>query len=203
MRTPRPLSERRLDLLILLFYGASLLLVSAMLHFEQLVIATAEPFRAGLGAYPSWPPEPVVRAIHDYAFAHDPLLAARPPWWRAFAFWDCAVFAPFYLVAIYAWATGKEWIRPASIAHASVMLVMATTILAEQSGGLYPTPSPEIVLPLYGTFVFFPLVILMRLSTSPFPFSRPPARRRDADGHGAFPAEKPWTDSPPGDDLSW
>ena len=45
--------------------------------FEQLVIADPYDFE-----YPSWPPRFMVDAVHWWGRTFDPLLMARPTWWK-------------------------------------------------------------------------------------------------------------------------
>jgi len=57
----------------------------------------------------------------------DPVLLARPAWWKATIWIDAVLFGPFYALAIYAYARGKDWIRLPSVIWASVMLTNVTT----------------------------------------------------------------------------
>jgi len=71
----------------------------------------------------------MVDLVHWYGNNFDPLLIARPAWWRATIWIAALFFGPFYVFAIYAYAKGKNWIRFASIVCASVMLTNVFIIL--------------------------------------------------------------------------
>jgi hypothetical protein len=116
-RVPIPLSRRRLDLLFVAFFLLNLLFITYIVDIEQIIIPDPAHFQ-----YPIWPPAPLVDLIHWYGRTYDPLLLARPPWWKATIWIDSLFFGPFYAVAIYAYLKGKDWIRIPSIIWASVLL---------------------------------------------------------------------------------
>ena len=58
-----------------------------------------------------WPPARFVDLIHWCGETYDPLLLARPPFWRMTIWIDVIFFGPFYLFAIYAFIRGRNWIR--------------------------------------------------------------------------------------------
>ena len=72
-------------------------------------------------------------------------------------------FGPFYVVAIYAYTKGKEWIRIPSIVYASVMITNVTIILFEEVLGPYASPSLGIVLLANASWIIFPLLIIWRM----------------------------------------
>lgn len=72
-----PLSQRRLDVIIVAFFLINLLFVSYFIDTEQLVIANPAHF-----TYPIWPPRPVIDAIHWWGYNFDPLLIARPVFFK-------------------------------------------------------------------------------------------------------------------------
>ena len=65
---------------------------------EQLVITDPAHF-----IYPIWPPPIAVDAIHCWGRTFDPVLLARPAWWKVTIWIDALFFGPFYIVAIYAY----------------------------------------------------------------------------------------------------
>ena len=93
-----PLSQRRVDILLVAFFLVNLLFVSYMIDTEQLVIANPSHF-----TYPIWPPGPVIDAVHWWGFNFDPLLIARPVFFKVTIWLDNLLYGPFYLVAIYAY----------------------------------------------------------------------------------------------------
>jgi hypothetical protein len=93
-----PFSQRRVDILLVAFFLINLLFVSYLIDTEQLVIANPSHF-----TYPIWPPRPVIDAVHWWGFNFDPLLIARPPFFKVTIWLDNLLYGPFYLVAIYAY----------------------------------------------------------------------------------------------------
>jgi EXPERA (EXPanded EBP superfamily) len=51
---------------------------------------------------------PLVDLIHWYGRTFDPLIIARPAWWKATIGIDALFFGPFYLFAIYAYSK-DDW----------------------------------------------------------------------------------------------
>ena len=166
MRKALPLSKRKIDLVILAFFWINIVFVTYMIDVEQLVIADPETFD-----YPAWPPAFMVDLVHWWGDNFDPLLMARPAWWRMTIWIDSLFFGPFYIVAIYAYTKGKQWIRIPSIVYASVMLTNVTIILGEEFIGEHATTAPWIVLGANLAWLVVPLVILYRMGRDPQPFT--------------------------------
>src|SRR6185295_19516318 len=158
-----------LDVLILIFFAINLVLVTYMIDVEQLVIADPDHF-----TYPGWPPKWMVDLVHWYGRTFDPVLIARPAWWRATIWIDSLFFGPFYAVAIYAFIKGKNWIRFGTIVWASVMLTNVTIILFEETLGQHATPELGRVYLANACWVIFPVLILYRMWKYPQPFSPSP-----------------------------
>ena len=110
MRETIPLSQRRIDIILIAFFLVNLLFVSYFIDTEQLVIANPAHF-----TYPIWPPRPVIDAVHWWGYNFDPLLIARPVFFKVTIWLDNLLYGPFYLIATYAYIKGKEWIRLPSI----------------------------------------------------------------------------------------
>ena len=129
--------------------------------------------------YPLWPPPFMVDLVHWWGRNFDPLLMARPVWWRVIIGIDVVFFGPFYVCAIYAFTKGREWIRIPSIIWASVMLTMVAVILGEEMFGEYATPELAIVLFANAFWGMFPLFVLCRMITRPHPFATAAPREAD------------------------
>ena len=93
-----PLSKRPGDIAILAFFLVNILFITYIVDLEQLVIADPTHF-----TYPLWPPPIAVDAIHWWGRTFDPVLLARPAWWKVTIWIDALFFGPFYVVAIYAY----------------------------------------------------------------------------------------------------
>lgn len=167
-----PLSKRPWDIAILVFFCVNLFFITYIVDLEQLVIRDAGHF-----SYPLWPPAAMVDLVHWYGRTYDPVLIARPAWWRATIWIDSLFFGPFYAVAIYAYARGKNWIRFVSIMWASVMLTNVSIILFEEVCGEHASPHLGRVFLSNAAWVIFPVIVLFRMASSVYPFApRNPVR---------------------------
>jgi hypothetical protein len=166
-----PLSARKTDIAILVFYWINLLFITYVVDVEQLVI----PDLHGAWTYPLWPPKPAIDLVHWYGTNFDPVLIARPVWWKMTIWIDALFFGPYYAVAIYAFAKGKNWIRIPSIIQASFLIAIVLVILGEETWGEHATPNRLFV---YGDnlpWLVFPLIVIARMYTSERPFTAPVA----------------------------
>ena len=167
MKETIPISQRRLDMVIVAFFLLNLLFVSYFIDTEQLVIANPAHF-----TYPFWPPRPVIDAVHWWGNNFDPLLMARPVFFKVTIWLDNLLYGPFYAVAIYAYIKGKEWIRLPSIIYAVSMISGVIMILSEEAFGQYHTSHLALVVGANLSWIIFPLLILLRLGFSEHPFTR-------------------------------
>jgi hypothetical protein len=113
----------------------------------------------------------MVDVIHWYGRTFDPVLIARPAWWKATIWIDSVFFGPYYAIATYAFWKGKDWIRFGSIMWASVMLTNVTIILFEEVGGQHATPELGRVLLANLCWLLFPVLVLFRMWRSVHPFT--------------------------------
>lgn len=168
-KAPRTLalSERKVDIPILIFFFINLLFITYIVDLEQLVIPDPKNF-----TYPIWPLPFMVDAVHWWGNTFDPVLMARPAWWKATIWIDALFFGPYYLFAIYAFIKGKEWIRIPSIIYAPVMLTNVTIILSEEMFGEHATPALAMVLLANAPWLIMPIYLLVRMILAPHPFTR-------------------------------
>ncbi len=168
MRSPIPLSERRIDVLFIGFFVLNIGFITYLVDLEQLVIDDPRAFE-----YPLWPPAPVVDLVHWWGDHFDPALMARPPWWRATIWIDVLFFGPFYGFAIYAFLRGKDWIRLPSIIWASVLMTNVTIILFEELAGPHATSARGLVLLANAPWLLLPMGLIARMWRCEHPFTRP------------------------------
>lgn len=161
-----PLSKRPMDIAIIVFFCINLFFITYIVDLEQLVIPDADHF-----TYPAWPPAALVDLVHWYGHNFDPVLIARPAWWRATIWIDSIFFGPFYVFGIYAFAKGKNWIRLASIMWASVMLTNVFIILFEEMFGEHASPQLPRVFLSNAAWVIFPIIVLVRMWGRVQPFA--------------------------------
>ena len=167
MRETIPLSQRRHDILILIFFWVNILFITYQIDIEQLVIKDPSDFE-----YPVWPLRPVVDAVHWWGNNFDPALMARPMWFKMTIWIDLLFFGPFYAFAIYAYTKGREWICVPSIVYASVMITNVTIILGEELAGTHPAPNFAMVALANGPWLLFPIFIIYRMWKDEHPFTR-------------------------------
>ena len=163
-----PLRRRPGDWALLAFFAVNLFVITYMVDLEQLVIADPAHF-----TYPLWPPPFMVDLVHWWGRTFDPVLLARPVWWKMTIWIDALFFGPFYVVAIYAFIQGRDWIRIPGIIYAAVMLTNVTIILGEEAFGPYRSPALGVVLLANAAWVLFPLYLIVRLGRSTHPFAVP------------------------------
>jgi hypothetical protein len=164
-----PLRKRSLDIAFIIFFLFNLIFVTYMIDLEQVEILDVKNFQ-----YPIWPPKWLIDLSHWYGNTFDPLLMARPPFWRATIWIDQLFFGPYYAFAIYAFIKGKNWIRLASIIWATAMLTNVTIILFEETEGSFASPDLLRVVLANLSWIVFPVLMYFRMWKSPHPFSGAP-----------------------------
>lgn len=161
---PVRLRDRPVDLVFLLFFVVNLGFITYIVDLEQLVIADPARF-----SYPIWPPPPLVDLVHWYGSHYDPLLMARPAFWRMTIWIDVLLFGPFYAFACYAFVRGRDWIRVPSLVWAGTMTANVLIILMEERYGTWATSNFPLVLALNLPWLLLPAAIVWRMRR-PYPF---------------------------------
>ena len=167
-----PLSRRPIDIVILVFFVINLLFITYIVDLEQLVIPDASNF-----TYPTWPPPAAVDLIHWYGHTYDPVLIARPVWWKMTILIDALLFGPFYVAAIYAFVKGKNWIRIPCFLYSAMLFTNVVIILGEERFGTYQAPNFGIVFMLNLPWLLFPILISGRMLSSNTPFNKQEPRQ--------------------------
>jgi EXPERA (EXPanded EBP superfamily) len=165
-----PLRERKADWVLLAFFAVNLFFITYFVDIEQLTIAN--PYHFG---YPAWPPRAIVDMVHSYGQRYDPLLMARPAFWRMTIWIDVLWNGPFYVAAIYAIARGREWIRVPALIWSGSMSAVVLVILAEEYDGVHASPHFPIVLLLNVPWLALPLGTIIRMARE-HPFTGASAR---------------------------
>lgn len=159
----RPLRNRPLDWLFVAFFLVNLLFVTYIVDLEQIVIPDTSAFD-----YPAWPPAYFVDLAHRFGDAHDPLLMARPPFWRMTIWIDVVLFGPFYAFALYAFVRARNWIRVPALVWSGMMLSNVLIILMEERYGQYANPDFAYVLAINSPWLLMPLLMIFRMRREPF-----------------------------------
>ena len=167
MRQPIPLKERRTDYIYIAFFILNLLFISYIIDIEQLVIKDPANFK-----YPVWPLPFFIDMVHWYGNNFDPLLMARPVWWKATIWLDALFFGPYYLFAAYAFIKGKDWIRVPTLIIMSILFTNVFIILSEEIWGLTPAKNLPMVLLSNAPWFLFPVFLIWKMSKNQYPFSR-------------------------------
>ena len=167
-RVPIPLRLRWIDIIFVAFFLLNLFFITYIVDIEQIIIPDPYHFQ-----YPIWPPAPLVDLVHSYGNTYDPLLMARPPWWKATIWIDALFFGPFYAVATYAYLKARDWIRIPSIIWASVMMTNVIIILSEEIYGPHASPQLPMVLLANLPWLLLPIAVITRMSRREHPFTNP------------------------------
>ncbi len=161
-----PFRQRRLDWLFVSFFLINLFFITYVVDLEQLVIPDPGHYQQ-----PAWPPPVMLNVIHWYGSTFDPLLMARPQWWKNTIWLDVLFYGPFYAVAIYAFLRGREWIRIPAIFYSGMMFADVFIILGEEIAGPHATPHPAIVVAFNLPWLLVPILLTARLWKE-HPFTR-------------------------------
>lgn len=164
-----PLRQRRVDWILLAFFAVNLFFITYFVDIEQLTIANPVHF-----SYPAWPPHAIVTLVHSYGSKYDPLLMARPAFWRMTIWIDVLWNGPFYVAALYAISRGREWIRVPALIWSGSMSAVVLIILAEEYNGIHASPHFGIVLLLNIPWLALPLGTIIRMARE-HPFTVPAA----------------------------
>jgi len=161
-----PLRRRPWDVALVVFFVVNLFFTTYVVSLEQVVIDDIYRFTP-----PLWPPERLLALVHWWEKSFDPLLIARPAWYRATIWLDVLVFGPFYAAAIYAYTKGKEWIRIPSIIWGTMLFTNVFIILGDELRGIHATPFPAIVVGANAPWALVPLLVIARMWIEPHPFT--------------------------------
>ena len=114
-----PLSERRLDFFFIAIFSSFAFTSFAADAVNGLSTPTADhPY--------FW-----ARAVYRlYAVGCDPLLIANPRFLQAMCFISAFLFGPFYLVLVYSFVRGRNWIRPFALVYVGMIVESMLVLLA-------------------------------------------------------------------------
>lgn len=167
-RAPVKLRSRRTDLIFLAFFVVSLGFITYLFDIEQVTVKDAVHFTH----YPTWPPKQIVDLVHWYGNHYDPLLIARPAFFRMTIWIDVISFGPFYVTAIYAFIRGRDWIRIPALVWSGMMMANVLIILFEERAGDFATHHFRIVLGANLPWLLLPVAVIWRLYHD-HPFTEP------------------------------
>ncbi|HCT81095.1 MAG TPA: hypothetical protein DGT23_31910 [Micromonosporaceae bacterium] len=163
-----PLRRRPIDIIFIVFFTINATFITYVVDLEQLVIADPSNFD-----YPLWPPPPLVDLVHWFGNNYDPLLIARPAFWRMTIWIDVIFFGPFYFFAIYAFVRGRNWIRVPALVWSGTMMANVLIILMEERFGIHATPNFGFILAVNLPWLLLPFAVMWRMRIEPFPARLP------------------------------
>jgi hypothetical protein len=167
-----PLRRRKVDWILLAFFAVNLFFITYFVDIEQLTVANPAHF-----SYPAWPPRAIVDMVHSYGQKYDPLLMARPAFWRMTIWIDVLWNGPFYVAALYAISRGRDWIRVPALIWSGSMSAVVLIILAEEFNGIHASSHFPIVLLLNIPWLALPAGTIVRMARE-HPFTRSAGPRR-------------------------
>jgi hypothetical protein len=166
MRQTIPLRERKTDWIYIGFFFVNLVFVTYIVDIEQLTIPDTSKF-----AYPLWPLPFFVDLVHWWGNTFDPLLMARPPWWKATIWLDSVIFGPFYAFALYAFIKGKEWIRIPTLVIMPILFTNVFIICSEEIFGQFAAKNLPMVLFANASWFLFPVFLIWKMAKHEHPFT--------------------------------
>jgi len=167
----RDLTRRIMDIIILVFFFINIIFICYLFDIEQLVVS-GEQHTTGWATiiYPGWPPKFIVDLNH-FVGQFDHGLLYRDPWWRATIWIDVLLFGPFYMVAIFAFIRGKNWIRIPSIMWATMMLTNVSIIfIVEFTDPKYAGGKPLPIIAANLLWILIPILMIVRMALYPQTF---------------------------------
>ena len=159
----KPLRERKFDYLFVIFFSWA---------FITCIISDAIPT---LGIVESPHSSNILaRWNYSYASVNDPLFLHPPVWMRFVTGLSAFVYAPFYLVLIFALVKSKEWIQLFSVIYGSLIVGITGVVVfgVEFFGEAeWRTHHPITFLAFNAPYVLIPLLLIIRMR-KPLPFER-------------------------------
>lgn len=166
--------RRPVDLFIIIIF-TNFLLIAITIDYTQTLygsILAEEDLDFGI-----WPPAPILRAYAWWCETVDPLLAHNPLWYSTMAAFSPFLYCPFYVVAIYAFLTEKEWIRIPALMWGYGLILSMIVVVREELYGQYPAKDIPLFLLAYGAYAVMPVVVMARVAHSPV-FSKPNKKKQ-------------------------
>ena len=119
-------------------------------------------------------PNPLMQANYDYAKGCDPLFLHPPFWMRIVTGLSAFVYGPFYLVLVWAFIKGKNWIQvPAIIYGTMISVITGILVFGVEFFGEpeWQCQNPGKFLPLNLQYVIIPMLLIIRMRKE-LPFTR-------------------------------
>jgi hypothetical protein len=118
-----------------------------------------------------WPPKKYYDFLIEFCYKSDQLLCVNPVWFKVMTTIAVSYNLPYYFLALYAFLSGKEIIRTASLIWSIVMTIFLWTMIAEQKYGEYKSQDFDALFVPYVAFTIIPWFVFLRV-LGPHPFTR-------------------------------
>jgi hypothetical protein len=157
---PIPLRERRRDWFFVVIF--------AIFASTSSLFDTANM----LGRLSPHSRNPLARFIYDFAAGIDPVLIANPRFVQlTVGFVSALLYGIFYLVLIYAFVLGREWIRLPAIFYAGMIVMTGGLYLGVEALGDYKSLCMPTSIAVNGPYSLVALLLVARM-WRPHPFTR-------------------------------
>ncbi len=158
-----PLSKRKFDYFFIIFF--SLFFITSMISDMMPTV---------FGSLESNLDNPLMKANYDYAIGCDPLFLNPPVWMRFVTGLSAFVYGPFYLVLVYAFIKGKNWIQlPAVMYGTAISVITGVIVFGVEFFGEPEWQCQNLgrFLPLNLPYVLIPILLIIRMRREK-PFQR-------------------------------
>ena len=159
-----PLSRRRIDI----FFAIMFAVFTVTSGIADLVPTLGIDFSQPSDNF-------LVNSNYWYAHDADPLFMNPPVWMRIVTGLSAFVYGPFYIVLVYAFLRGRNWIQLPAVIYATMIssitgiIVFGVEFFGEPE---FQTQNPAKFLAFNLPYVLIPLLLLIRMR-KPLPFNRP------------------------------
>lgn len=116
-------------------------------------------------------PRPVVELLDWYIDSFgDHLVRDNPSWFVSLVYCELLVQLPFFLVGIYAFTAGKNWIRIPAVCYGIHAATTLVPIMTAHVSGPQASPFPVKVCLMYFPFFLVPMLLAVYMAVTPLPF---------------------------------
>lgn len=158
-----PLSQRKFDYFFIVIF--SLFFITSMI---------SDMLPTVYGDLVPGHPNPLMKANYNYANGCDPLFLHPPVWMRFVTGLSAFVYGPFYLILVFSFIKGKNWIQLPAVMYGTMISTITGVIVfgVEFFGeAQWRCQDPAKFLPLNLPYVLVPILLIIRMRKE-LPFTR-------------------------------
>ncbi|HAI76724.1 MAG TPA: DUF2781 domain-containing protein, partial [Microscillaceae bacterium] len=150
---PLPLSQRKYDYFFIVMFS---LFASTSFMWDSIM-------GLGLDISPNATYGLAKILYTHYAAPIDPLVAVNPLWLQTMCFISAFVWGPFYLVLVYAFIQGKNWIRLPALMYGAALTYGMVVVFVEEFYGAVPPTHAGLFLAFNLPYKIMPVLLLIRM----------------------------------------